>query len=60
MADHRRADNRCYMGHELTPENSYVKPSSGVVICRECARAHWRHYYRRRKKARQVSEGAST
>lgn len=30
--------NRCQRGHEFTPENTYIVPSSGKRRCRECVR----------------------
>lgn len=34
---HREArPNVCSRGHELTPQNSYVKPGTGYRECREC------------------------
>jgi hypothetical protein len=45
MGRHPRANNRCNMGHELTPENTYVNPRTGVKHCRECARAACKRYY---------------
>lgn len=41
----------CKRGHEFTPENTYVPPS-GRRVCRECARAHGRNNWPRRKRAK--------
>jgi hypothetical protein len=44
-----RPNNRCYCGHEMTPENTYTNPN-GRTDCRECSRMRWRYYYHRSKK----------
>lgn len=44
----RKREGKCYQGHEMTPENTYIRPD-GNAVCRQCSRLHWRHYYRRRK-----------
>ena len=38
--------NRCWWGHEMTPENTYVAPK-GTRTCRECSRICQRNYKRR-------------
>lgn len=40
---------RCIRGHEFTPENTYVTPSTGGRSCRECIKIH---EGRRRERAR--------
>ena len=35
----------CIRGHELTPENTYVKPSNGRRGCLQCRRSRRRSYY---------------
>lgn len=40
----------CYRGHEFTPENTYIFPSSGKARCRQCRL--WRDR-KRREAARQ-------
>jgi hypothetical protein len=42
-----RRGNKCYMGHEMTLENTYIGPNGPV--CRKCARANWRDYYYRKR-----------
>lgn len=54
----KRRRNKCYMGHKLTPENSYIK-ATGYVECRTCARQSWRAYYHRKKKVSQDAERPS-
>jgi hypothetical protein len=47
-----RKDNKCYVGHEMTPENTYTYPN-GRTSCRTCARALWNSYYRRRQSVKE-------
>lgn len=55
---HHRLDRRqpqCVNGHDLTPENVYTNPSTGLRSCRRCHREdnrEWMREYRARKKAR--------
>lgn len=53
----RKSEDRCYVGHEMTPENTYFYPD-GRRDCRECSRARWRAYYRRRKKLAEQTKDA--
>jgi hypothetical protein len=52
IADHMRATH-CSKGHEFTPENTYVRPSSGRSgrNCKACARIYTRDYMRRQRLA---------
>lgn len=43
------AKTHCIHGHEFTPENTYVNPSSGSRQCRECRRRVGRESARRRR-----------
>lgn len=40
----REARTHCRHGHELTPENLYVRPSDGAQICRTCTREAQERY----------------
>lgn len=37
----------CRRGHEMTPENSYLRPDSGHAYCRECGREKRRNKIKR-------------
>lgn len=39
----------CQRGHELTPENTYVRPDRGTKVCRACARIRDAEYRSARK-----------
>jgi hypothetical protein len=39
----------CIHGHELTPENIYVRRDNGKRMCRECSRIRSREIYRKRR-----------
>jgi hypothetical protein len=43
----------CRRGHELTPDNLYVKPGSGLRVCRHCARMVCREHDRKRRPPKQ-------
>jgi hypothetical protein len=43
-----KRQGECYVGHAMTPENTYVNPA-GVETCRECNRSLWRSYYHRKQ-----------
>lgn len=43
---------RCKRGHEFTPENTYIIPSTGSRVCRTC-RTAYRHATQERARARQ-------
>ena len=45
----RRKQRYCKRGHELTDENVYVFPSSGVRRCRKCLAAAQQRAYQARK-----------
>ena len=38
---HLANKTHCPYGHEYTPENTYIIPSSGGRVCRECTRLRW-------------------
>lgn len=47
----------CRHGHPWTPENTYINPSNGGRVCRECHRSNHRRYrlspeYRERERER--------
>jgi hypothetical protein len=35
----------CQRGHEMTPENTYVRKDTGQRVCRECTRQRHNNYY---------------
>jgi hypothetical protein len=39
----------CIRGHELTPENIYVRPNENKRACRQCRTDHMRNYYLRKR-----------
>lgn len=43
--------SHCIRGHEFTPDNTYVKPSTGKRSCRACRRIHRDEYEARRRAA---------
>jgi len=43
----------CQRGHELKPENTYVRPN-GTRICKTCKQAHDREYYQRKTEKRKA------
>lgn len=46
----------CPRGHEFTPENTYIQPSNGGRICRQCRpKSYWREYYQANKERRKLS-----
>lgn len=47
----RRLKEVCKHGHAMTPENTWVKPSTGIRECRACRRA-WRRAYRQTPKGK--------
>lgn len=49
-----RRTNRCNNGHELTPENTYVRPLTGHRRCRICMRAQDRKRVPRRAAERRA------
>jgi hypothetical protein len=49
-APNRRKNNKCYQGHDMTPENTYTYPD-GRTDCRKCSRERWRRHYRRNIKS---------
>lgn len=51
-----RKNGRCYRGHRMTPENTYVQPSSGYTRCRICSAEGSRDSYRARR-AREKANG---
>jgi hypothetical protein len=40
-----RLNNKCYQGHDMTPDNTYTYPD-GRTDCRKCSRERWQRYYR--------------
>lgn len=42
----------CGYGHELTPENTYIVPSTGQHMCRACGRRREREYRQRKRAAK--------
>ena len=47
----------CQRGHELKPENTYVRPN-GKRTCKTCKQAYAREYYQRNPEKRKASERA--
>lgn len=47
--------NRCFKGHELTPENTGTRPN-GSRICKTCDAARSRVYYARKQAAKATTE----
>lgn len=45
---HRRRNNQCGNGHELSGNNVYVRPSNGRICCRTCINDAARRYRLRR------------
>jgi hypothetical protein len=45
----RARKDYCAHGHELTPENTYIRPSNGRRACRECGRIATRAYNSRQR-----------
>lgn len=43
-----RRNNQCYVGHEMTEENTYRRPNN-YTVCRQCMRNHWKRYYQKLK-----------
>lgn len=56
----RKQQTHCKQGHAFTPENTYINPTTGQRVCRDCMRVRSREYYqthsttesRRAKRAR--------
>ena len=46
------AKTECPSGHPYDEGNTYVRPSDGARLCRECTRARGREAYRRRMASR--------
>lgn len=46
---------RCPLGHEYSPDNSYHHPTKGGRVCRECHRTQARESARRRAALRKVA-----
>lgn len=55
----RRGYTHCHRGHELTPENTYVSPSTGKRRCRTC-KAQWQRDSRRAAARRAIQEKEQT
>lgn len=51
-AARQRSKTHCKHGHELTPENTYINPSSGKRHCRKCILDY---HVQRRRRAAQIS-----
>jgi len=45
----------CQRGHELKPENTYVRPN-GTRICKTCKQAYDREYRQRNPEKRKASD----
>lgn len=45
-----RIRGRCSHGHAMTPENTYVVPSTGQARCRQCNRDRMREHAERRRR----------
>lgn len=39
-----KLSGKCFKGHAMTPENTYVKPKSGYRQCRVCLSEYRRSY----------------
>lgn len=46
------AKTHCRRGHEYTPENTYIIPTSGSRACRSCDKAHQKARWAREKASR--------
>lgn len=42
--------NLCVHGHEMTPENTYIRKYVGYTACKECIRIQSRLYAARKRK----------
>ena len=52
LAESNAAKTECPSGHPYDEGNTYVRPSDGARLCRECTRARGREAYRRRVASR--------
>lgn len=52
----RQPKTHCKHGHEMTPENVYIRPSDGRRRCRICQREH-RRAFEQTARGRQVRQG---
>ena len=52
LAESNAAKTACPSGHPYDEGNTYVRPSDGARLCRECTRARGREAYRRRMASR--------
>lgn len=40
----------CHKGHALTPENTYIRPKTGMRACRQCKRKRTRDWKREKRR----------
>lgn len=50
---HRRLDyqNKCRNGHELTTDNTYTAPKTGIRACKICRLSYQRQWIKRKEKS---------